>query len=218
MVRPGHRRAHARWLCCVAITLAVPAHAEGPGRTEGAQKRPPPEADDGSDLQVYGNPLLQDFGYYEVQFRVDQLARIAVRCLGVEGAPSVTVRFRIEVDNMSEQDVQVDTHEMFLRWSRRARSPDQDAIRPRRVEGPRSIERGDTGKVIVHFEPRGHLRPEEIHHLQLQWTLRSGYGSRPIHQSTFVREVRGDHVRYAFVPYMTHPLGPRHRRPPGHLR
>jgi hypothetical protein len=209
------------WYLCAAAAVAVPAHAQEYDRAGERGGSPASGTDEdsqaGSDLR-HGDPSLTDYGYYEPVFRVDQYARVAVRCLGVEGSPTVSVRFRLEVHNASERDIRIRASETRLQWTRRARAPRGGPYRPHHVDGPTTVEPGETREILLRFEPRGHVSPEEVHLVQLQWTLRSGYGTQPVHQSTFVRDGHGERVRYAFVPRIVRNLGlpvdpwRRHRR------
>jgi hypothetical protein len=192
--------------------MVMPAHAQEDGRSDArrgsAASDRVQDAQAGSDLQR-GNPSLHDYGYYETAFQVDQYARVAVRCLGVEGSPAVTVRFRLEVHNASERDVRVRGGEARLQWTRRGRGPRAGRFRPHVVEGVETIEPDETSEIHLGFRPRGHLNPKDVHRVQLQWTLRSSYGVQSVHLSTFVRDGHGDQVRYAFAPHTTRHLGSR---------
>jgi hypothetical protein len=205
MAQGYHRWVRSGWWCLyAALAVAMPAHAQEDDRAGERRGSPASGTDEdsqaGSDLRR-GDPSLQDYGYYETEFRVDQYARVAVRCLGVEGSPTVTVRFRLEVHNASERDVRVRGSEARLQWTRRGRAPRAGPFRPHSVKGVETIEPGETSEIQLGFRPRGHLSPKDVHRIQLQWTLRSSYGVQSVHLSTFVRDGRGDQVRYAFAPH-----------------
>lgn len=187
--------------------LAVAAVAEeGSSATDPAPRDlPPPVSREAPRPQAHfpphGYPPLREYGYYEARFRVDQRARVAVRCLGVEaGQRTTTVRFRLEIHNDTQRDLEVLVDDSFLQWAPHARTPDRGRVRPRRGSAAPAIPPGETQPVEVAFEARGRLEPRDLHTLRFQWTLRSGLGARSMHQSTFVREVRGEEVRYMFVP------------------
>jgi hypothetical protein len=190
----------------IAAVLTTVVHADGDANAAEQRDLPPPREEQGprtyAPPHLHGHPPLLDYGYYEPRFRVDQRARIAVRCLGPEGDPVNHVRFRLEVHNDTERDLEVLVDESFLQWARRARTPDRGRIRPRRGGGPKVIEPDETSHVSVVFPLRGRPDPQDLHALRFQWAVRSDLGMRSVHLSTFVREVRGGEARYAFRPDM----------------
>ncbi|MFW6023964.1 MAG: hypothetical protein ACOC9O_04380 [Myxococcota bacterium] len=142
-----------------------------------------------------------EYANYEPSF-LDQEAGVAVRCLGVTPHPrrsnASLARFRVELHNTTDEDLELVKDSLHADWARRRRTPER-GVRPEKVESSTEVEPGESSHVRVAFALR-EGDPDDVYVLRLRWSLRSDAGTVVLQRTVFARERPGPGGRFLYTP------------------
>jgi hypothetical protein len=130
-----------------------------------------------------------------VTVRPEEVSR---RVPGFEGETTIHVSF--EIRNGSDEEIELDRHDIELDWWTMGHSPERD-VRPDAVAGETEVPPDSTGIVHAYFElgPGIGPRPDEIHSFRVRWAFDVGLSRRVVQHTVFAADTPPD--RYYFTPW-----------------